>query len=70
MSGLEDMDDEAYEEYIKIRETQERIIDMRKKGKSYKEIAEIVGWSLETVTTFLTTNQFSPDYKRRIIFMI
>ncbi len=64
MSGFEDMDDEVYEEYIRIRKTQENIIELRKKGKSYKEIAEIVGWSLETVTVFLTTNQFSPDYKR------
>ena len=64
MSGFEDMDDEDVENYKKILETHDKIIELRKEGKSYKKIAEIVGWSLETVTVFLTTNNFSPDYKR------
>jgi len=64
MSGFEDMDNEDIENLLEIRETQEKIIELRKSGKSYKEIAKIVGWSLETVTVILTTYRFSPDYKR------
>ena len=64
MSGFEDLDNEDIEFLLETRKTQERIFKLRKEGKSYKEIAKIVEWSLETVTVLLTTNQFSPDYKR------
>ncbi|NHI91437.1 MAG: hypothetical protein EAX96_02970 [Candidatus Lokiarchaeota archaeon] len=65
MSGFEDLDDEDIEFLIKTRKTQEKIIKLRKEGKSHEEIAELVKWPLETVVVFLTTNQFSPDYRRK-----
>ncbi len=64
MSGFEDLDDEDIESLKKIWKIHEKVIKLRKEGKSINEIAKIVGWSYETVRTFLKTNQFSPDYMR------
>ncbi len=66
MSGFEDMDDDTLKSYLEIRDIQEKIIELRKKGKSYECIAQEVGWSLETITVFLTTNQYSPDYQGKL----
>jgi len=64
MSGFEDLDDEDIEQLQRIWKTHERIIELRKDGMSMREIAKTVGWRYETVRVFLTTNQFSPDYKK------
>ena len=65
MSGFEDLDDEEIDQLREIHETHDKIIELRKNGKSYNEIAKIIGWSLETIKVFLGTNQFSPDHKKR-----
>lgn len=65
MSGFEDLDEEEIEQLMEIYATHDKIIELRKQGKTYEEIAEIVGWRLETIKVFLGTSQFSPDNKKK-----